>query len=313
MSDARILVVDPEEASRRSTADTLSRKLADIETVVETAGSISDARAALSDGYLECVVTEIELPDGTGWDLLEEVRMESPNTAGIVYSDASQDDLESLRADDVVAEFVSKGSPASIDLLARLVRTTLRRWSQTSYPLPQNETARLAALETYDLGAPRLIDALERVTDLASRHLDCSAASINVVGDHEQDFYACHGFAEGWESTARGDAICTFTILEEDSVMAVENVQSDPRFSEIDALADLGIRAYLGADLTTSDGFTIGTLCAYDDEPRQFTPDQKTFHRLLADVAVDLIEAYHNPRGEQDRRPTSGLSDGGEL
>lgn len=312
MSDARILVVDPDERTRHSTADQLSNQLADIETHVETADSLGDARAALSDDFVDCVVTEVDLPDGTGYGLLEEMRAESPHTAGIIYSDATEDEVERLRPEDIVVEFVSKDSPASIDLLARLVRTTVTTRAQTSYPLPQNEEARLAALETYDLGAAALIAALGRVTDLASRHLDCSAASINVVGNHEQDFYACHGYAKEWESTPREDAICTFTILDADSVMAVGDVRTDPRFAEIDTLADLGIRAYIGADLTTSEGFTIGTLCAYDDEPREFTLDDEEYLRLLADVAMDLIEAYNEPEQVDTAERASSVSEGGQ-
>lgn len=312
MSDARILVVDADEGPRQSTAEALSRKLADIEAHIDTVDTLEDARAALLDGGVECVVTEIDLPDGTGYGLLEEMRAESPHTAGIIYSDATGSEIERLRSEGLVAEFVSKDSPASIDLLARLVRTTLETRTQTSYPLPQNETARLAALETYDLGAAPLIEALERVTALASRHLDCSAASINVVGNHEQDFYACNGYAEGWASTPREEAICTFTILEPDSVMAVGDVQTDPRFADIDTLADLGIRAYIGADLTTAGGFTIGTLCAYDDEPRDFTVDDEEYLRLLGDVALDLIEAYHKPGGDDTGETAAGVSSGGE-
>jgi GAF domain-containing protein len=298
MSDARILVVDADDSTRQSTADDLAGQLADIETHVERVGTLEEARSALSGGVVDCVVTEIDLPDGTGYGLLEWIRTESPHTAGIIYSDAAEDEVERLRSEGVVAEFVSKDSPASIDLLARLVRTTVETRTQTSYPLPQEEHARLAALETYNLGAAPLIDALERVTDLASRHLECSAASVNVVGNHEQEFYACHGSAEGWESTPREDAICTFTILGADSVMTVGDVQADPRFAEIETLADLGIRAYIGADLTTAEGFTIGTLCAYDDTPREFTPEDEEYLRVLADVAMDLIGAFHEPGGE---------------
>lgn len=311
MSDARILVVDPNEKARQSTAEELSSKLADIETQIDTVDTLKDARAALSDDVVDCVVTEIELPDGTGYELLEQMRAESPHTAGIIYSDATDSEVERLRSEGIVAEFVSKDSPGSIDLLVRVVRTTLETRTQTSYPLPQNESARLAALETYDLEAAPLIEALERLTDLASRHLDCSAASVNVVGNHEQEFYACHGSAEGWESTPREDSICTFTILDADSVIAVGDVQNDSRFADIDTLAGLGIRAYIGADLTTSEGFTIGTLCAYDDEPREFTLEDEEYLRVLGDVALDLIEAYHEPEQEEAAETARGVSDGG--
>ena len=89
----------------------------------------------------------------------------------------------------------------------------------------------------------------------------------------------------------REDAICTFTILEGEGVMSVPDVTEDPRFeSRSDALIRLGIRAYLGANLTTSAGLTTGTLCVYDDESREFSREDESYLRDLAAVAMELIE-----------------------
>lgn len=296
MSEARILVVDPQTAARQETAKTLRSGLIDIEITVETAEGIDQALPILHEGHVDCVVTEFELPEGTGFDLVETVRERSPDTAAILYTTATEADIEVDRSEETIVEFLSKSTPGAADLLPRIVRTSVTARSQVSYPVPQEEAARLAALESYDLSAPEVTDSLSRITDLATRYLQVSAASVNVVGDHEQEFYACHGEADGWESTPREDAICSFTILSADSVMVVEDVGGDPRFSDITTLDDLGIRAYIGADLTTDDGFTIGTLCAYDDAPRSFTEDEQAFMRTLGDVAMDLIEAYRMDR-----------------
>lgn len=292
MSDVRILVVDPQTAERLDTAETLRSGLIDRETTVQTAEEISQARPIVQEGHVDCVVTEFDLPDGTGFDLVEMVRDRSPDTATILYTTASEEVIDKDRTADTVVEFLSKSAPEAADLLLRIVRSTVSARGQVSYPVPQEEAARLAALESYDLSASGLTESLGRITDLATRYLEVSAASVNVVGNHEQEFFACHGTAEGWTSTPREDAICTFTILAEDSVMVVEDVSEDPRFRDISTLDELGIRAYIGANLTTHEGYTIGTLCGYHDSPRSFSEDEQAFMRTLGEVAMDLIEAY---------------------
>ena len=47
--------------------------------------------------------------------------------------------------------------------------------------------------------------------------------------------------------------------------------------------------AYAGIPLITSDGETVGTLCAIDIGPRDWTDDQLARLALLADVAMDQL------------------------
>lgn len=200
-------------------------------------------------------------------------------------------DTTALRGD--VTEYVGKDSVFGTERLGRLVRTLLERRGQASYPVPQSESERLAALQAYDLDDPALRESLDRITDLAARHFDVETASINLIQEHSQDFLACHGAAEEWDSMEREDSICTFTILEDDGVMSVEDVRTDPRFeSRSETLIRLGIRSYLGANLVTPQGLVIGPLCVYDDEPRSFSADDETYLRTLAETAMDLIELY---------------------
>ena len=67
----------------------------------------------------------------------------------------------------------------------------------------------------------------------------------------------------------------------------------DPRFeSRSDTLLDMGIRAYLGANLVTRSGLVIGPLCVYDDETRSFSAADEAYLRDLAAVAMDVIELH---------------------
>ncbi|UPW02329.1 GAF domain-containing protein [Halorussus gelatinilyticus] len=141
---------------------------------------------------------------------------------------------------------------------------------------------------------------MERITDLAARHLDVPKASINLIKEHSQEFLVCHG--ADWTPTHREDSICTYAIVEDGPVAVVEDVKEDPRFADNESIDDLGIRSYVGADLTTAEGLPIGTLCAYDEKPRTFSADDREFLATLADVAMTVLGLHHEVTELRDER-----------
>lgn len=301
----RLLCVDPDDEALAETVELLRRELSGPDLECETAGTLSAAIEALTRDTA-AVITEYELPDGTGLDLLARAADACPDASRVLYTDADPDtiDTTALRGD--VTEYVGKGSVFGTERLGRLVGTLLERRGGASYPVPQNETERLAALRAYDIDDPDLRASLDRITDLAARHFGVETASINLIHEHSQEFFACRGPAETWDSMDREDSICTFTILEDDGVMAVEDVTADPRFeSRSEALVDLGIRSYLGANLVTNRGLVIGPLCVYDDEPRSFSAADETYLRTLAETAMELIELH----AEADATDPTGAND----
>jgi CheY-like chemotaxis protein len=288
----RILCVDPDEGVRADTVETLRADLSDLDPVIETATTVGDAEATLT-GDTTAVITEYALPDGSGFDVIKTARETCPDAGCILYTDTDPDTIDTTDLRGAVTEYVGKGSVFGADRLAQLVRTTIERRVQSTYPVPQDEPERLAALRTYDLDDPELVPSLDRITDLAATHFGVHTASINIITEHSQEFLACYGDAEDWESVDREDSICTFTILEDAGVMTVENVAEDPRFeSRSEGLVDMGIRAYMGANLATPAGLVIGSLCVYDDQPRSFSPEDEAYLRKLAAAAMDLIEFH---------------------
>jgi DNA-binding NarL/FixJ family response regulator len=311
MPPHRILCVDPDEGARGETAETLGDEMADLDVVVETAGTLDDARAALAEGTA-AVVTEYELPDGTGFDLLTAAREACPDAGLVLYTDTDPDAVETAALRGTVTEYVGKESAFAADRLAGLVRTTIETRAQASYPVPRDESERLAALRSYDLDDPEVLSSLDRITDLAADHFDVDRASINLITEHSQEFLACYGDAVEWERMDREDSICTFTILEDDDVMTVEDVTEDSRFrSRSDALTAMGIRAYMGATLVTSSGLALGPLCVYDDEPRSFSSADEDYLRELASVAMELVELYSrlDASGASEASGASGAAD----
>jgi len=305
---ARVLCVDPDDAAR--TASGLRDELSDLGIETETARSVDEAVAVVeADGPpVDCVVTGYELPDGTGLALVDRVRERAPDTGCILFTERGYDAIDTEAFQTTITEYVQKRTGNAIERLAQLVRLTVSASAQTSYPVPQNEAERIATLASYDLDAEGLEASLARITDLAARHFDVPTASINVIGEHSQEFLACHGTAESWAPTPREDSICTFTLVEDDPVMVVENVAEDPRFEHNEAFADLGIRTYMGANIGPEGRPPIGTLCVYDEEPHSFSEADRTYLSTLADVAMDLVDARArtNRSPEPDHEATEG-------
>lgn len=288
----RILCVDADETARAETVEKLEAELAAFDPAVETAGTLADATASLTRDT-EAIITEYSLPDGTGFELIEHARERCPDAGCILYTDTDPDSINTDELRGAITEYVGKESVFGTERLTQLVRTTVDTSPQRTYPVPQNEAERLAALRSYDLDNPELLASLDRVTNLAADHFGVEQASINIISEHSQEFLACFGDAEDWQTMDREDSICTFTILEDDDVMTVDDVREDPRFeSRSEALVELGIRSYLGANLVTSAGLVIGPLCIYDDEPRSFSAADREYLRDLAAVAMDIIELH---------------------
>ncbi|WP_276300839.1 GAF domain-containing protein [Halorussus lipolyticus] len=289
MTGATVLYVDPDE-SRRAAALEQLRAESDAGEV-RPAASVEDATEWVRENPTDCVVTEYDLGDWTGFDLAERVREVRPSVGCVLYTAADRSAFATEEFGNAVAEYVDRDTPNAARRLWDVVEFTATLRAQTAYPVPQNEQERLDALDDYDLDPEALEAEVERITDLTAQHLDTPLASVNIIKEHSQEFLACHG--ADWTPTHREESICTYAIVDDEDVTVIEDVHEDPRFEHNDELRDLGIRSYAGADLTISEGLTIGTLCAYDEERRTFSDDDRAFLRTLADVTTDLLELHN--------------------
>lgn len=293
MADTRILCVDPDTQAREELTEGLQTHLADLQPTVEARGTLETAQSVLTEQTVDCVITEYDLPDGTGLDLINRARTKSPDAGSILFTTAKPDAIDTTDSEATVTEYLAKDTPQAIERVAQIVRTTVTGRRQRSYPVPVDESDRIAALGTYAFDSAPLRHSLERLTALAVCHFDVSGAEVNIIEDHKQETLAAHEVAPPRQSTARDLSICTFTILEDDGVMAVEDVHDDPRFApRSHELADRGVRSYLGATITAPTGFVLGTVCIYAEAPRTFGPADEDFLRTLADIATDLIELH---------------------
>ncbi|NBB16852.1 PAS domain S-box protein [Caulobacter sp. SLTY] len=145
----------------------------------------------------------------------------------------------------------------------------------------------LAALNVMDTLPEARFD---RITALASDLFDAPIALVSLVDDHRQWFKSRVGLEAC--STDRSLAFCAFALdLGPSAVMVVEDATRDSRFVDNPLVTqEPKIRFYMGANLTTPEGYNLGTLCVIDTRPRS-TPSERDQQRLrqLAQVVVDEL------------------------
>lgn len=295
-----LLCVDPNADARAVTADALRETTGcevtacpDLETALDALG-----------GGVDCVVSEFELPDGTGLDLLAALRERVPDAAFVLFTDAAPDTVGTSALTGAIAEYIPKGSPNAHEMLADLVRHTVAFRSQTAYPLPDDEPERVAALDAYRPVLEATQPAFDRLTVLASDLLDVPMTAIGVIDDREQEFLACYGVDFG--VFPREETVCTYALLEP-GVTTIPDLGEDPRFADNEGLENYDLRAYASANLTTPEGRVVGTFCAYDRVPRGWTEADREHLRLLAAEAMETLDLRrrlheHGAPQEADRQ-----------
>ncbi|MDE1159202.1 MAG: sensor domain-containing diguanylate cyclase [Neorhizobium sp.] len=150
------------------------------------------------------------------------------------------------------------------------------------------EAERLIALERLDmLDAPK-DEGFERVVRLIKDIFSVEIGLVSLIDAHRQWYQACAGIAVG--EMPRSATFCR-VVVDEEKAMVIEDATKDRRFADHPFVTgDAHIRFYAGMPLKTREGFTIGTLCAIDRQPRQFSGREERILEEIAGTVMDRIE-----------------------
>lgn len=164
------------------------------------------------------------------------------------------------------------------------LRTSVTAGSETVLRDPE----RLAALRRTALLDTPADEAFDRLARLAARLLRAPVALVSLVDENRQFLKSCIGLGEPWSTrreTPLSHSFCQHAVAGREAFV-VEDARVHPLVSENLAIGDLGVIAYAGVPLVTSDGHAIGTLCVIDHEPRRWPPDDLA---ALADLAAAVV------------------------
>ncbi|MEB0260254.1 MULTISPECIES: GAF domain-containing sensor histidine kinase [unclassified Mucilaginibacter] len=158
-----------------------------------------------------------------------------------------------------------------------------------SYPVPENESERLASLASYNILDTALEVDFEELTILASEICQTPIALISLVDDRRQWFKSKYGVKVS--ESPKEFAFCAHTIVNKNEVMVVPDAREDSRFATNPLVTgDEKIVFYAGVPLLNEDGHALGSLCVIDHEPKELTEKQLKALRVLAKQVLNQME-----------------------
>ncbi len=117
-------------------------------------------------------------------------------------------------------------------------------------------------------------------------------ALVSLVDGQRQFFKSCVGLPEPWAKSRQTPLTHSFCqhVVSTSDVLSITDARTHPLLKQNLAIAELGVIAYLGIPLTTTEGYTLGSFCVIDDSPREWTPKEVSILKELAALVIDEIE-----------------------
>lgn len=148
-----------------------------------------------------------------------------------------------------------------------------------------HSVTRLNALNKTGLLDSAREEAFDRLTRLATRALGVPVALVSLVDNDRQFFKSQIGLPEPWASerqTPLSHSFCQHVVTSAEPLI-VNDAREHPLVRDNRAVPELGVIAYAGLPLVTPDGHVLGSFCAIDTKPRQWSQNDLA---ILSDLAA---------------------------
>ena len=125
----------------------------------------------------------------------------------------------------------------------------------------------------------------DRYARMVRRTLRTPVALVSLVEPDRQVFPGAVGLPEPWQTereTPLSHSFCQYVVADQKPLI-VTDARTDPRLRDNLAIEDLGVIAYAGFPITDHAGATVGSLCAIDSTPREWTGEEV---EILQDLAL---------------------------
>lgn len=275
-------------------------------TVVQDA---TQALVAARKAQPDAVVLAAQLPAGGSQIILKRLRasVETAATPVILVGNGAADTLASLQGMGAQAQL-----PEGAD--AEAVSAAIRRHLGLAAPVLAPPEVVQSPLRMAALRASGLLDsppeaAFDRVTALAARLLNAPSALLSLIDADRQFFKSQVGVPEPWASareTPLTHSFCQWVVCGREPVV-VNDARQHPVLRYNPAVSDMQVIAYIGVPVQGSQGEVLGSFCAVEAQPRQWSAeDQAVLQDLsrLVESAVAHAELLKSPprhAGDFDR------------
>jgi GAF domain-containing protein len=172
---------------------------------------------------------------------------------------------------------------------------------------PLDDEARLRSLAQSGLGA-QADPEMQAVAERVRQWVGVPVALVSLVQPDQQVFPGMTGLPEPW-ATARcmplTHSFCRHVVTTAEPLI-VSDAREHPLLGHTPAVHELGAVAYAGMPLTDEAGAVLGSLCAIDGVPRQWTPVELDLLRGLAESCSSELRlrlarfSAHVERGRRD-------------
>jgi signal transduction histidine kinase/CheY-like chemotaxis protein/GAF domain-containing protein len=146
------------------------------------------------------------------------------------------------------------------------------------------EAQRLEALRETGLLDSPADETFDAITRQVAAQLGVPVALVSLVDRHRQFFKSFSGLPEPWaglRETPLTHSFCQYVVSAR-KPLVVTDAREHPVVMNNLAIPDIGVIAYAGVPLVTSEGYVLGSLCAIDTRPRTWSDEDLLLLRQLA-------------------------------
>lgn len=117
------------------------------------------------------------------------------------------------------------------------------------------------------------MDFLDELTDLIQLTLDAPVAQVSFVTDQSQMFLGARGLDEPLDSTRETPLTHSFCqhVVTSAAPLIVADAPNNSQVCDNLAIRDMGVKAYIGTPIVDPDGQILGSLCAIDNQIRNWS------------------------------------------
>lgn len=151
----------------------------------------------------------------------------------------------------------------------------------------RNDPSRLAELRRLAILDSTPEKAYDDLTRLLSKSLAVPITMVNMLDEERDWFKSCVGIQQ--THSPRVTSFCESFFDSNSDLIVVEDTLLDARFARNPLVVGRPFVRFYAAARLVSRGRTVGTLCAYDMQPRKLTTQQVDQLRTMAGAVVDLM------------------------